>query len=66
MPLFVFIFDEYYVSLFFYSFFLFSLEYNKIGVDGAKALGEALKQNTSLTSLRSPEREVCLKWGRGE
>ena len=32
-------------------FFLLDLTYNKFGVEGCKALGEALKTNTSLTLL---------------
>ena len=33
-------------------FYLFSLAWNKIGPEGAKAIGEALKVNTTLTTLR--------------
>ena len=32
-------------------FYLFSLEDNAIGPEGAKAIGEALKVNTTLTEL---------------
>ena len=31
---------------------LFSLEYNKISNEGARALGDALKVNTTLKSLK--------------
>ena len=32
-------------------FYLFSLYYNEIGPEGAKAIAEALKVNTTLTTL---------------
>ena len=33
-------------------FYLFSLDGNQIGPEGAKAIGEALKVNTTLTTLQ--------------
>ena len=41
------------------------LDGNEIGVEGAKAIGEALKVNTSLTSISLDGNEIGDEGGKG-